>query len=245
MAQIAEDYVSPSVRWGMLKQDHPDAVFEFTHVIGVEIGIPEKFGGEEEYCVCQILLSPTDELPIIGYKPISDARNGKNDHASDAWNILCTKALGRAVKRAGYDDTASALKVLVTYQQRKAEHGAISGNVLADGDYLHRVAETSNEVVTEPLPTEEQAIEMVTEQLGGELIEDEWDSDSHMNGCHEEIKKIISRLPDSSIDKAREYRKTIAGNEWPITSVSKFNTFQLFIEDLVAQNESDDLEEEF
>jgi len=245
MAQIAEDYVSPSVRWGMLKQDHPDAIFEFTHVKGVEIGIPEKFGGEEEYCVCQILLSPTDELPIIGYKPISDARNGKNDHASDAWNILCTKALGRAVKRAGYDDTASALKVLVTYQQRKAEHGAISGNVLADGDYLHRVAETSNEVVIEPLPTEEQAIEMVTEQLGGELVEDEWDSDSHMNGCHEEIKKIISRLPDDSIEKAREYRKTIAGKEWPITSVSKFNTFQLFIEDLVAQNESDDTEEEF
>ena len=245
MAQIAEDYVSPSVRWGMLKQDHPGAVFEFTHVKGVEIGIPEKFGGEEEYCVCQILLSPTDELPIIGYKPVSDAKNGKNDHASDAWNILCTKALGRAVKRAGYDDTASALKVLVTYQQRKAEHGAISGNVMTDGDYLHRVVETSNKVVAETSPTADEAVEIVTEQLGGELVEDDWDSDSHMQESHEDLKKMISRLPEDLVEKAREYRKKIAGAEWPITSVSKFNTLQLFVEDLVAQKESDDPEEDF
>lgn len=244
MAQIAEDYVSPSVRWGMLKQDYPDAVFEFTHSQGVDVGIPASLGGEEEYCVCQIFLRPTDEVPIIGYKPLSDARGGKNDHPSDGWNTLCTKALGRAVKRAGYDDTASALKVLVTYQQRKAEHGAIS-NVMADGDYLHRVVETSNEVVPELETTEEEAVEMLTEQLGAEVVDDEWDTDSHMEQSHEDLKKIISRLPEDSIEKAREYRKTIAGQEWPITSVSKFNTLQLFVEDLVAQNESDDPEEEF
>ena len=107
MPQIAEDYVSPSVRWGLLKQDYPDAVVEFTHSLGVDIGIPENFGGKDEYCVAQILLRPTDELPIVGYKPVSDARSNKNDHPSDAWNVLCTKALGRAVKRAGYDDTCS------------------------------------------------------------------------------------------------------------------------------------------
>ena len=125
MVQIAEDYVSPSVRWGVLKQDYPEAIAEFSSCTGAEIGIPEKFGGVEEYCVAQILLRPTDEMPIIGYKPFSDAKQNKNDHASDAWNTLCTKALGRALKRAGYADTASEMKLVVTYKQRLAEHDAI------------------------------------------------------------------------------------------------------------------------
>ena len=42
MAQIAEDYVSPSVRWGLLKQDYPQAIVEFTHATGAEIGIPQS-----------------------------------------------------------------------------------------------------------------------------------------------------------------------------------------------------------
>ena len=53
---IAEDYVSPSVRWGLLKQDYPQAVVEFSYCKGSEIGIPPKFGGDEEYCVASILL---------------------------------------------------------------------------------------------------------------------------------------------------------------------------------------------
>ena len=122
---IAEDYVSPSVRWGLLKQDYPQAVVEFSHCKGSEIGIPPKFGGDEEYCVASILLRPNDQFPITGYKPFSDAQTRKGDHSSDAWNVLCTKALGRALKRAGYADTASEMRVLVQYKQRLAEHEAI------------------------------------------------------------------------------------------------------------------------
>ena len=214
MPQIAEDYVSPSVRWGLLKQDYPDAVVEFTHSLGVDIGIPENFGGKDEYCVAQILLRPTDELPIVGYKPVSDARSNKNDHPSDAWNVLCTKALGRAVKRAGYDDTASNLKILVTYQQRKAEHDAISGggNSTPDGDYLHRAQETSN-VVEMELKAEEVAVEE----------DDEWDTTEHRTEAHSLLKNAVAALPSDLLEEAREIHQKLNGRQWPIESVSQYN----------------------
>ena len=251
MAQIAEDYVSPSVRWGLLKQDYPQAVVEFTHATGAEIGIPEKFGGTEEYCVAQILLRPDDALPVIGYKPVSDAKQNKNDHASDAWNVLCTKALGRALKRAGYADTASEMKLVVQYKQRLAEHDAISGgsqvhsdtqgrsaptNPTPDGDYLHRVEETSN-IVESKLPEQE---ELVIEE------DDDWDTDEHRNESHAELKARVQALPDEYQDKAREVHQGINGRQWPIDSVSQFNFLASAIEALHEQAaEIDDPEAEF
>ncbi len=249
MAQIAEDYVSPSVRWGLLKQDYPQAVVEFTHATGAEIGIPEKFGGTEEYCVAQILLRPDDALPVIGYKPVSDAKQNKNDHASDAWNVLCTKALGRALKRAGYADTASEMKLVVQYKQRLAEHDAISGgspvkndthvdvastNPTPDGDYLHRVEETSNVVKAEPAQEE-----LVVEE------DDNWDTDEHRNESHAELKARVQALPEEYQDKAREVHQGVNGRKWPIDSVSQFNFLASAIEALHEQAAELDPEAEF
>ena len=220
MAGIAEDYVSPSVRWGLLKQDYPDAVVEFDHGTGADISIPDKFGGDESYCIASIRLRPTDTTPIIGYKPFSDAQVRKNDHPSDAWNVLCTKALGRALKRAGYADTASELKVLVQYKQRLAEHEAIK--VDSGGDESSKVPQiihTAQEPIADisaPI-TEEIPATVVTDN------DDEWESEAVRDQCHAELVSRIKELDEHYQEKVREVHQGINGRTWPVPSVNQFN----------------------
>ena len=231
---IAEDYVSPSVRWGLLKQDYPQAVVEFSHCKGSEIGIPPKFGGDEEYCVASILLRPTDQLPITGYKPFSDAQTRKGDHSSDAWNVLCTKALGRALKRAGYADTDSEMRVLVQYKQRLAEHEAIK-------------FDTVGEVVTEPQPQAQeedpiaQEIEEAVEQLD---LTDVWPNNQERDEAHAHLKGRVAQLDSYYQEKAREVHKGINNREWPLESVSQFNFLLNAVESLWSQQE-EEVEEDF
>ena len=231
---IAEDYVSPSVRWGLLKQDYPQAVVEFSHCKGSEIGIPPKFGGDEEYCVASILLRPTDQLPITGYKPFSDAQTRKGDHSSDAWNVLCTKALGRALKRAGYADTASEMRVLVQYKQRLAEHEAIK-------------FDTVGEVVTEPQPQVQeedpiaQEIEEAVEQLD---LTDVGPNNQERDEAHAHLKGRVAQLDSYYQEKAREVHKGINNREWPLESVSQFNFLLNAVESLWSQQE-EEVEEDF
>ena len=231
---IAEDYVSPSVRWGLLKQDYPQAVVEFSHCKGSEIGIPPKFGGDEEYCVASILLRPTDQLPITGYKPFSDAQTRKGDHSSDAWNVLCTKALGRALKRAGYADTASEMRVLVQYKQRLAEHEAIK-------------FDTVGEVVTEPQPQVQeedpiaQEIEEAVEQLD---LTDVWPNNQERDEAHAHLKGRVAQLDSYYQEKAREVHKGSNNREWPLESVCQFNFLLNAVESLWSQQE-EEVEEDF
>ena len=230
---IAEDYVSPSVRWGILKQDYPQAVVEFSHCKGSEIGIPPKFGGDEEYCVASILLRPTDQLPITGYKPFSDAQTRKGDHSSDAWNVLCTKALGRALKRAGYADTASEMRVLVQYKQRLAEHEAIKFDSVGDVVAQPQVQEEEDPVAKE--------IEEAVEQLD---LTDVWKDNQERDEAHAYLKGRVAQLDSYYQEKAREVHKGINNREWPIESVSQYNFLLNAVESLWSQQE-DEVEEDF
>ena len=227
MAQIAEDYVSPSVRWGVLKQDYPEAIAEFSEMTGTELGIPAKFGGDDHYCVAQILLRPTDESPIVGYKPFSDAKSNKNDHPSDAWNILCTKALGRALKRAGYADTAGEMKLIVQYKQRNAEHDAIRGGSSPDADHEHIV-----EGLTEKIGSPEFAVTIENHEV---VASDEWESDERMNEAHTELKEMVNKLPPGYADSAREAHQKLNGRQWPIMKVSQYNAIFNTVTNLHAE----------
>ena len=231
---IAEDYVSPSVQWGILKQDYPQAVVEFSHCKGSEIGIPPKFGGDEEYCVASILLRPTDQLPITGYKPFSDAQTRKGDHSSDAWNVLCTKALGRALKRAGYADTASEMRVLVQYKQRLAEHEAIKFDSVGD------VVEQPQPQVQEEDPVAKE-IEEAVEQLD---LTDVWKDNQERDEAHAYLKGRVAQLDSYYQEKAREVHKGINNREWPIESVSQYNFLLNAVESLWSQQE-EEVEEDF
>ena len=126
MGQISESYASPGLRLGLLLEDHPDATYDFRLASGDEIGVPDEYGGgAKRFCVCTITFGE-GRAAVTAWKPVSG--NG----TPDEWNILCTKTLGRALKRAGYPDDLHDLKALVLWRQREAEIAAIKGGALPD-----------------------------------------------------------------------------------------------------------------
>jgi len=248
MANIAEDYVSPSLRWGIFKQDHPAASVKFHAATGAELGIPKQFGGDEDYCVATICCMPGDPSPIVGYKPVADAKGGRGDHVSDAWNILCTKALGRAIKRAGYPDTTEDLRVFVLYKQRLAEHEAIRVGVTLDEPAALPAGSpepTALEMSGVGYPAAvEGLIQLETKDDSDDVVEaviidaeevteveaafveekDEWNTAWDLEAAHEELKNLVGEMDEEHADRARAAHTALNGRMWPIKSVSQFNT---------------------
>lgn len=120
MAAISEFYASPGLRLGLLLEDHPEATYDFQLVAGADVGVPDKFGGDKQFCLATIRF-PAGRSDVTAWKPVPASGS------PDEWNILCTKTLGRALKRAGYPDDLKDLKALVLWRQRDAEIAAIRG----------------------------------------------------------------------------------------------------------------------
>ncbi len=201
MATISPTYASPGLRWGLALEDHPGAWVEFTEQTGEELGIPKKVGGDKTFCVATIHFEG-DRKPVVGWKAIPanpKVPNGADD-LSDAWNILCTKTLGRALKRAGYPDDLTDLKALVVWRQRDAEIGAIRGGTAqlalapANPERALEAAGKSNPEATGGDDGEAPD----TETVDAEVVENEPD------------RSDPSLLPPSDATKA-ELRKVING----------------------------------
>jgi len=123
MAAISEDYASPGLRWGLLLEDQPGATYEFALMQGTEFPvnpIPAEFGGDRNFVVCTITFpASTGKSMVSAYKPAGQEGD------PETWNVLCTKTLGRALKKAGYPDDLKDLKALLLWRQRTAETQAI------------------------------------------------------------------------------------------------------------------------
>jgi hypothetical protein len=121
---ISESYASPGLRWGLLLEDHPGAKYEFTLAKGSDFPenpIPAEFGGDRSYCLCSISFPPASgKSQVYAYKPSGESGD------PDTWNVICTKTLGRALKKAGYPDDLKDLKALLLWRQRTAETAAIA-----------------------------------------------------------------------------------------------------------------------
>lgn len=120
MVAISEFYASPGLRLGLLLEDHPEATYDFQLVTGEDVGVPKAFGGDKPFCLATIRF-PAGRSDVTAWKPVPTSGS------PDEWNILCTKTLGRALKRAGYPDDLKDLKALVLWRQRDAEIAAIRG----------------------------------------------------------------------------------------------------------------------
>lgn len=128
MPAIPESYIGPSLRWSIYKETHPRADFSWKVCKGTEIGIPDSFGGDADIVI--VTIDPRDgtdthegwvDVPADGTR-----ENGVVFQRSpDALNMLITKALGRACKRAGLPDDSDDLRTALLFQQRQAEIRAI------------------------------------------------------------------------------------------------------------------------
>jgi len=125
---ISATYASPGLRHGLLLEDHPQAVVTFTCQKGTELGIPRSAGGDEEYAVATITFpASSNKSTAVGWKALKSGEKRKGDHDSDVWQVLCTKALGRALKRAGYPADTTDLKALLLWRQRGVEIQSLAG----------------------------------------------------------------------------------------------------------------------
>lgn len=129
MAEMRESYASPNLRWALLLEDHPSATHSFRVGRAEEFGVPPDFGGDQQVVVCTIIFPAESGLqPSVAYKEVTDSKGRpipQSDWDPATWNVLTTKALGRACKRAGYPDSLPELKALVHWRQRTAEVEAL------------------------------------------------------------------------------------------------------------------------
>jgi hypothetical protein len=122
---IPETYTSPNLRLGFFTKDHPTAPQpEFHEAPGNTVGVPDSHQGEELHCICTLNYGPEEgRPPVIGWKIITGKKG------SEEWETHCTKALGRALKRAGYPDDLEDLRARNGYARGLAEIEAIRNGV--------------------------------------------------------------------------------------------------------------------
>lgn len=135
---ISATYASPGLRVGLLMEDHPDAVITYRVGTAAECGVPPEWGGEQEVVICRIERGGTHPA-IEAYKAdlLTDVVKGKRETRQpdpERWAALCTKALGRALKRCGYPDDMTDLRALVLWRQRNAEVAVIGAPTAPVGE---------------------------------------------------------------------------------------------------------------
>lgn len=126
MAEISPDYASPGLRWGLLLEDYPGADTDYSITKGATLGLTDAMGAKDDFVVAVIHFPEgSGRSPATGWKPLQSHIRGSLDHPSDRYNLMCTKALGRALKRAGYPDDIPDLRAVGAWRKRNAEIEAI------------------------------------------------------------------------------------------------------------------------
>lgn len=159
-----DKYASVNLRWGFFMADHPGAPpprFELVAGADLESAPPAAFGGELEYVQASIydqhgtLVArdhkevPTHEDRWTGPSGNRTKQSVPFERTPDTWRTLCGKALGRALKRAGYPDSMDDLKPLLLWRQRLVEleliagRGEAAGELAAGNDAMHRALEAA------------------------------------------------------------------------------------------------------
>lgn len=127
MSQISDQYASPLLRWALLLEETPGATYTFEIVKGTDLppghAIPPQIpGGDGDFCLATITFPPeTGKDPAIGYKALAHGVNKKQGATGpvetvEQWQQLCTKCLGRALKRCGYPDDMDELRAIIRWR---------------------------------------------------------------------------------------------------------------------------------
>lgn len=204
-----EDYISTSLRWSMFKADWPDATVEFMEGTATDAGIPASFSKKDEKVCIATVTRFKGDTPFIGYKSVSDAK-GRD---TDAWNVLCQKAMGRALKKAGVSDNMNDLKVLMRFREaigtaNKAE--AKTAPVAETKSAMEvQTSVVAGQKITQPtLPIESK------EQPVKELFD--WRTESEREEAHKLFKQTCSDLTPDELETLRDSHEKLNNRQWPM-----------------------------
>jgi hypothetical protein len=205
-----EDYLSTSVRWAMFKADWPDGAIEFTESTPAEIGIPSSFSKKDEkICVATVTRFTGDDRPIVAYKAESDVRGARD---TDSWHALCSKAMGRAMKKAGYPDTMSDLRILMKFREAKdgvkrvepAQTPVVETKTMIAGNQVENKVPA---IESKESPAKEQAKPLL----------DGWKSDEELESAHRTFKTMCAALDPDDLEALREHHDKLNGRAWPMS----------------------------
>lgn len=230
-----EDYLSTSVRWAMFKADWPDASIEFSESTPSEIGIPSTFSKKDEkICVALVTRYKGDESPIVAYKAQSDVRGAKD---TDSWHALCSKAMGRAMKKAGYPDTMTDLKILMKFREAKTgvkKVEQVQVNATAPIETKTFIAGQQVESKVPAIESKESPAKESTKPL----LEG-WKNEGELEDAHRTFKTMCADLSPDELESLREHHDKLNGRSWPMEK-GDLNNLMVALQGIRAAREEAD-----
>jgi hypothetical protein len=230
-----EDYLSTSVRWAMFKADWPDASIEFSESTPSDIGIPSTFSKKDEkICVAHVARYKGDESPIVAYKAESDVRGPKD---TDSWHALCSKAMGRAMKKAGYPDTMTDLKILMKFREAKTGVKKVEQVQVSNVAPIETKTLIAGQQVESKVPAieskESPAKESVKPLLEG------WKNEGELEDAHRTFKTMCADLSPDELESLREHHDKLNGRKWPMEK-GDINNLMITLQGIRAAREEAD-----
>lgn len=229
-----DDYISTSLRWSMFKADWPDATVEFTEGTAADAGVPASFSKKDEKVCIATVTRFKGDTPFIGYKSVSDAK-GRD---TDAWNVLCSKAMGRALKKAGSPDNMNDLKVLMRFREaigtaKKVETKTAPAPAAAETKSAEPVQTSvvAGQKITQPtLPIESK------EQPLKQLFD--WRTESERDEAHKLFKQTCSDLTPDELETLRDAHDKLNNRQWPMAK-AELNNLIITLEGIRANRKND------
>lgn len=207
-----DDYISTSLRWAMFKADWPDATVEFSEGTAAEAGIPSSFSKKDEkVCIATVSRYAGDTQVLVGYKTLSDAK-GRD---TDAWNVLCSKAMGRALKKAGYPDNMNDLKVLMRFRE------SIGTAKKVEPQPKPSAVETKSAVIAGHEVTQ-PAIQIESKEQPVKPLLD-WRSEVERDEAHRLFKQTCSDLSPDELETLRDAHDKLNNRQWPMAKAELNN----------------------
>jgi hypothetical protein len=210
-----DDYLSTSVRWALFKADWPDATVEFSEGTAADVNIPSTFTKKDEkLCIAKVSRFTGDDRVITAFKSQGDVRGAKD---TDSWHALCSKAMGRALKKAGYPDTMTDLKILLKFRDTK---NGVKKNVVADVQTVaNQSIETKSAVIAgnqveNKVPAIESKEAPVKEQQ--KPLMNGWKSQDEAGDAHATFKTMCADLTPDELETLREEHDKLNGRLWPM-----------------------------
>lgn len=216
-----DDYISTSLRWSMFKADWPDATVEFTEGTAADAGVPASFSKKDEKVCIATVTRFKGDTPFIGYKAVSDAK-GRD---TDAWNVLCSKAMGRALKKAGSPDNMNDLKVLMRF--REAIGTAKKVEAKAAPQVEAKTAVIAGVQTTQP------AIQIESKEQPVKPLQD-WRSEVEREEAHKLFKQNCAELTPDELEALRDAHDKLNNRQWPMAK-AELNTLIITLEGIRAQ----------
>lgn len=223
-----DDYISTSLRWSMFKADWPDATVEFSEGTAADAGIPASFSKKDEKVCIATVVRFKGDTPFIGYKSFADAK-GRD---TDAWNVLCSKAMGRALKKAGSPDNMNDLKVLMRFRE---SIGTAKKNE-AQVKNANMAVETKSVVAGQPITQPTLPIESKEQPVKPMF---DWRSESERDEAHRLFKQTCGDLTPDELETLRESHDKLNNRQWPMAK-SELNNLIITMQGIRANRKDGD-----